>query len=206
MPTGYTAGIIDGSITNFDAFARTCMRAFGATLHMRDDGMDAEYTPRVPSDYHKKSLKEYKDKLESIKHMSDEEIINKKLKALEDSKEYALKSIEETAVSKARLDSMLLEVNKFIPPTSEHVHFKDFMIQQITDTIKWDGSSEYSLKTLGEYKDSINNIDIEVERKWMIDDATKSIEYHEKAWDKEVKRCKDDNKWVTELLTTIDKL
>ena len=186
MPTGYTAGIIDGKITNFDQIARNCMRAFGATVHMREDDMDAEYTPRVPSQYHAKSIQEYKDKLESIKRMSDEEIIKNKIKALEDSRDYALKSIETATKSKARLEKILVEVNKFIPPTSEHVNFKDFMVQQITNTIQWDCSGEYATKTLGTYADDIANIDVEEERTYMIEDANKSIKYHEKKWKEEV--------------------
>ena len=63
MPTGYTAGIIDGKTETFQEFAKQCMRAFGATIHMRDENMDKEYEPRTPSDYHTKALEEAKEKL-----------------------------------------------------------------------------------------------------------------------------------------------
>ncbi len=61
MPTGYTAGILDGKITTFQQFAKQCMRAFGATIHMRDDDMDAEITPRTPSDYYSKEIEKAKN-------------------------------------------------------------------------------------------------------------------------------------------------
>lgn len=40
MPTGYTAGILDNKITTFSEFALLCSRAFGATIHMREDDLD----------------------------------------------------------------------------------------------------------------------------------------------------------------------
>lgn len=53
MPTGYTAGILDGEINTFEEFAKTCMRAFGATIHMRDEPLSKTYEPEKTSDYHK---------------------------------------------------------------------------------------------------------------------------------------------------------
>ena len=43
MPTGFTAGILDGKINSFREFALVCVRAFGAAAHMRDDGLNIEY-------------------------------------------------------------------------------------------------------------------------------------------------------------------
>lgn len=57
MATGFTSGIIDGSITNFKQFATQCIRAFGATLHMRDESLDVEYTPQKVSDYYPNHVK-----------------------------------------------------------------------------------------------------------------------------------------------------
>lgn len=42
MPTGYTAGIIDGKINTFRDFALVCVKAFGAAIHMRDE-QDVKY-------------------------------------------------------------------------------------------------------------------------------------------------------------------
>ena len=47
MPTGYTAGIIDGKTETFQDFAKQCMRAFGVTIHMRDENMDKGYELRL---------------------------------------------------------------------------------------------------------------------------------------------------------------
>ena len=90
MPTGYTAGILDGKITTFPQFAKQCMRAFGATIHMRDDDMDAEITPRTPSDYYSKEIEKAKQLLKDAETFSDEVIVKNRKEELEKSKEYHL--------------------------------------------------------------------------------------------------------------------
>ena len=75
MPTGYTAGIIDGEITTFEQFAIQCTRAFGATIHMRDNPLDSPYEPRTPSDHYVNSLQSQREKLEETKTMTDEAIV-----------------------------------------------------------------------------------------------------------------------------------
>jgi hypothetical protein len=75
MPTGYTAGIIDGEITTFEQFATQCSRAFGATIHMRDNPLDSPYEPRTPSQYYVNSLQSQREKLEETKTMTDEAIV-----------------------------------------------------------------------------------------------------------------------------------
>src|SRR5687768_6886698 len=54
MPTGYTHPVVDGKITEFNDFALSCARAFGALITMRDDAMDApipeEFKPET--NYH----------------------------------------------------------------------------------------------------------------------------------------------------------
>ena len=52
MPTGYTNGILNGEIKTFDEFAKQCIRAFGAAIHMRDDDFNKEYEKRKPDNYY----------------------------------------------------------------------------------------------------------------------------------------------------------
>ena len=81
MPTGYTAGIIDGSIKTFEQYAKTCVRAFGAAIHMRDDSLSEEYVPREPGDYHLNALNRAKKQLNQSKKMTDTKIIKDRNKA-----------------------------------------------------------------------------------------------------------------------------
>jgi hypothetical protein len=203
MPTGYTAGIIDGKIKTFPEFAKLCMRAFGATIHMRDDKMDAEYIPREPSKYHAEQLEKYNKELADANNLSDEVIVSARKDKLETEKEYYLKKVEEVKASLQSLNKILIDAAAYIPPTPDHVGVKKFMIEQIEETIRFDGSTKYYDDRLEEINTELSNLDPSKIRQLIIEDAKKNISYHEKEQAEELKRCETSNKWVQGFLKSI---
>jgi hypothetical protein len=204
MPTGYTAGIIDGDITTFKQFATLCMRNFGATVHMRDDDMDAEYKPRVPSTYHAEAIEEAKLKLWDMENLTDEELIEQEIKSLNESKQYAVESIKKSKETRAKLEAMLEEVMKFKPPTPDHVGAWEFMIQQIKDTIQWDCDTKYSEESIVRAEVALESIDPDEIRGSVKANALEDIARHEKGLAEEIKRCNEANEWVKQFLKAID--
>jgi hypothetical protein len=203
MPTGYTAGILDGKITTFPQFAKKCMRAFGATIHMRDDAMDAEFKERTPSEYHLKNIEQSKLSLKAAQSFSDELIISNKIKELEDSKQYHLKSIEKVKSDFVKLNSILKDVNAWNPPTSEHTGIKDFMADQISQTINLDCKTKYHDEALASIELKLLTINANSIREEMIAKAKKNFEYHTKEYNADVERCQKSNQWVTDLLGSL---
>ncbi|WP_428743197.1 hypothetical protein [Tenacibaculum sp.] len=203
MPTGYTAGIIDGTTETFQDFAKQCMRAFGATIHMRDESMDKEYEPRIPSDYHTKALKTANEKLRQAETLTDSEIIENRKAHIVKNKAYYLKRIEETKKAKERLDLFLEKAKAFNPPTKDHEGIAKFMIEQIETTIDHDGSTKYYDDELAKIDAQLSDINADKIRTEMIADAKRDIEYHTKEHNAELKRCEDSNKWVNDLLSVL---
>lgn len=203
MPTGYTAGIIDGTTETFQDFAKQCMRAFGATIHMRDESMDKEYEPRTPSDYHTKALEKANEKLKQAEKLTDSEIIESRKANIAKNKAYYLKRIEETKKAKERLDLFLAKAKAFNPPTKDHEGIAKFMIEQIETTIDHDGSTKYYDEELAKIDAQLSNINADKIRAEMIADAKRDIEYHTKEHNAELKRCNDSNKWVSDLLAVL---
>lgn len=74
MPTGYTAGVEDGTVTTLREYALTCARGMGACIMQRDDPMNEPPKKQEPTDYHVKWLAEAKEKLVQLAAMSNEEI------------------------------------------------------------------------------------------------------------------------------------
>lgn len=201
MPTGYTYGVIEGKIKDFPEFAKTCMRAFGATIHLRDEPLDKEYEPRVPCDYHSEELSKGILNLETAKTISDEELIAKEFERRSERKEYLRGQIKKIKEQKIVLEKMLKEVTKWTPPTHDHINFKNFMVEQLQSTIDRDGSTEYydiELKNIDK-----KTLDAKAMRQEMIDDVTGQIEYHTKEYKKELERCNESNKWVNDLLKSL---
>ena len=203
MPTGYTAGILDGTITTFPQFAKLCMRAFVATIHLRDESLDHEYEPRVPSDYHSKAIEKAKQSIIDAQKLSDNEIIEIKRKQLEDSKEYHLKSIENAKKSTIEMNKILSDVRKWQPPTTDHNGIKDFMIEQIEKTIDFDCKTDYHDKGLIETETELLTLNASEIRKQMIEKAKKDLAYHNSENLKEIERCEKSNKWVSDLLESL---
>ena len=204
MPTGYTAGIIDGKTETFQEFAKQCMRAFGACIHMRDDNMGKEYEPRTPSDYHSKALEEAKEKLKQAENLTDAELIEMRKKELEESEKYHLDNIVKIKASRIKLEEFLTKATEFKAPTPEHEGFRKFMIEQLQSTIEYDGKTDYYDDGLLEVQTELKNIDPNKIRESMITDANKNIIYHTKEYIAELERCAGANAWVDKLLQTLN--
>lgn len=203
MPTGYTIGIINGETKTFQEFAKQCMRAFGATIHMINESMDKEYEPRTPSDYHIKAIEEAKERLKQAETLTDAELIEMRIKKLEESKKYHLESIAKTKTVRAKLEEFLAQAIEFKAPTPEHEGLRKFMIEQLQSTIDFDGKTDYHDKALVEIQMELKNIDAKQIRFLMIAYAHTDITYHLKNHEEELKRCADANAWVETLLDSL---
>lgn len=206
MPTGYTAGIIDGEITTFEQFATQCTRAFGATIHMRDNPMDSPYEPRTPSDYHTNSIQSKRERLEEIESMSDEKIVEDFNTQLGEDLKYHQTKMEEDKRNLEKLNSMLESAKSWVPPTEDHQPFRNFMIEQIESTIKVDGDPSYHTNKMVEIKKQMEEgINPKEYREETIQEIRGQISYHETEYQKELVRCKDSNDWMDKFFESIKK-
>ncbi len=203
MPTGYTAGILEGKVTTFPQFAKQCMRAFGATIHLRDESLDTKYEPMVPSDYHLKVIEIANQSILDAKKLSDDEIVDTRKKQLLDSKIYHLEAIEKAKKATIEMNKILSDVRKWQPPTPDHIAIKDFMIDQIEKTIDFDCKTDYHDKALIDVEKELLSINASEIRKQIIEQAKKDLAYHNAENLKEIQRCEKSNKWVSDLLDSI---
>jgi hypothetical protein len=206
MPTGYTSGIIDGKITTFEQFATQCSRAFGATIHMRDNPLDSPYEPRTPSDYYENSLQSQREKLEEMKTMTDEAIVQEFETLLNDNLEYHDRELEKTKVNLERLNSIMESAKSWVPPTEDHEGIRDYMIDQLKITIQADGDSSYHVEEIIRTKKELEEgIDPKVYREERIKEIEDRISYYEGEVQKELERCKKSNDWMDKFLESIKK-
>ena len=206
MPTGYTAGFLDGKVNTFEEFATVCTRAFGATIHMRDNPMDSPYEPRTPSDYHTNSIQSKRERLEEIESMSDEKIVEDFNTQLGEDLKYHQTKMEEDKRNLEKLNSMLESAKSWVPPTEDHQPFRNFMIEQIESTIKVDGDPSYHVnKIVGIKKQMEEGINPKEYREETIQEIKSQISYHETEYQKELVRCKDSNDWMDKFFESIKK-
>jgi hypothetical protein len=194
MATGYTAAIKNG--ISFQEFALSCARAFGACIDMRDDPMDKPIPDKLePDSYHNDRLKQVKKEISETKSMTIKQATVEAKKLYTDLLKQREESIKEIKDLKIKYEDMLTKVNAYKVPSSEHTRFKEFMIEQIKDSIKYDCNLEYyekekaNLKVLSGKQYKENKLK---QLKWDLD-------YHTKENEEEIKRNNERNDWIKKL-------
>jgi hypothetical protein len=191
MPTGYTSILREREDISFKDFTLRCARAFGALVTMRDESLDAEIpTEFEPSDYHKKEFKKacveyYKALKMSITYAKRKA----RLVYVEQVESYA-KSRQEDQKTAVAYGKMLANTAKWQAPTEEHNGLRNFMIDQLEESIKFDCDypNEMPVQMSGyEYNSQL------------IEKARWSMEYHKKEYSAEIRRCKKRTNWLNDL-------
>jgi hypothetical protein len=204
MPTGYTSDIVEGKVTTFKEFARVCMRAFGATIHMRDERLSEPYRPRKVESYYTDSVKEAEEKLEKIKKADDNFFIDKIRKDLKKDYAYYKEQAEKKKRTKERLEKILSEAKEWNPPTSDHMEAKKFMLSQLEETLKYDGDYSYYEKEMDDIMIQLESpIDVSSLRAEMIREAEDDLKKAKERLEEEIERCKDSNEWASKFLESI---
>ena len=190
MPTGYTAGVVDGTITDFPTFAMQCARAFGSLISMRDDAWDAEIPESFePDSYHAVVRAEAGAKLAAFAAATDDELRQQWKSQHAANVQRVREANDRIAVQALRCREMLAHAENWLPPTTEHVGLRDFMVQQLTETLRFDGKlmSEPEPVAFDTWKE---------ERHARL---TRDVEYHRKSEAEDIERARERTQWVRDL-------
>jgi hypothetical protein len=205
MPTGYTEGVVNGNIDTVERFAKVCMRAFGATMHMRDESLDAKYIPRKPETYYLAQIKETKKDLEKFRKLTVKGIEKEIIKEAKKDVAHYKAEIARCLVIKGRLERLIEQVNKLKLPKT-HMALKVYMLDQLNSTIQWDTGTDFYEEKLKSATEALNNpIDAKKYRKNIIVMYTDRIKRLNESYKKDLKQCDVTNKWVSTLLKILDK-
>ena len=194
MPTGYTAAIADG--ISFRDFVMQCARSRGALIEMRDDPLDTPIPKRFePSDYHIKQQQIAADEGQRLQAMTAEEAEIEAERDFEKECAHNARSIDKTNNLRRKYEVMLKQVRAWKPPTAEHIELKQFMIDQIVDSMKFDCDycTRYQPQRL-------------TGAEWLkkkLDTAVDNYKYHQDAYLKEVERVESRNRWVKALVESL---
>lgn len=197
MPTGYTDGVQSGKITEFNEYAMLCARAFGATILMRDDPLDAEIPEFEPSTFYRDNLDKAKKELAAFESMTSDERRNMHEQEHAENVATAEKYIAERNVQRHRYEAMLEKAKAFTPPTAKHEGLAKFMVEQLRESIESDCDGDYweneKVKTPFD--------EWETQR---LESLRKNIGRYAEEWQKEQTRTEGRNRWVRELRKALE--
>lgn len=191
MPTGYTAELHDGS-QSFEDYALGVARAFGALITMRDEPNDAEIPEQFePSSYHQDAIAEAHKERDRFLAMSDADVAehqdNEREKAFAHRDEY----VREKDARRRRYEAMLEKARAYEPPTPDHKGFKEMMVSQLEESIRFD---------CGDYEPSVpDELLVSEYRAQRVAQAERDIRYHQGQYAKDVRRAEERTGWVREL-------
>lgn len=189
MPTGYTAAVQNGEITELKDFAIHCARAMGALISMRDEPSKAPIPERFEAaPYYAERVTETEAELNRLLNLSPHEI---ELESLDDFEErYARwkERSEERNLYRQRYEAMLDKVYNW---STEAEGIQNFMIQQLNDSLKFDCDGFYDRKPKME--------DANVWFSKQVENARKELSYALKARAEEEERIADRNRWIDAL-------
>ena len=198
MPNEYTAGI-EKDIT-FEEFVMKCAQAFGATLSMRDDQLDAQIPNQFyPRDYHANMIAVISAHINKLSAMTEEEA---EIYA-KDTYDAAMTKRADEAIRNDMLinkyKEMLNKVEAWQPPSSDHHGLKNFMIEQITSSIiDFDSNENY-------YRENkIKKLTGHEFRSQELSKAQRDLAYHKHENDKEILRTEKRNTWVKKLRESLN--
>jgi hypothetical protein len=172
MPTGYTADLYDGKEVSLRDFILRCSRAMGAAVLLRDSDMDVVPTPENVSGgggYAERRLVEAKQELERWKNLKGPELLASTEAFNLKQRESREKAEAETVMRREAYEGMIVQVEAWEPPTPDHVGFKDFMLEQLRNSLEFDchaiDGRWYQEYLPGDLRDmKIGNLTTEIER------------------------------------------
>ncbi len=192
MPTGYTARVVNGTMTEFKEFALNCARAFGACIDMRDDAMDKPIPEAfAPSSYHTDHIAELRAELTRLNSMSYADL---QLMAMQDFQQEIVAEQEykdRLEQENVRIDQMLGKVQAWKAPP-DHVGLKRFMVEQL----KISRNTPYP-------RPKPIKLDAMAWLSRQVDRIARDIAYHDKEHAEEIKRTAERNKWLKDLRASL---
>lgn len=194
MPTGYTADVADGTVTELKPFALRCARALGALISMRDDSWDAPIPQQfeISTSYHDAEIAGYHKEIADLEAMTEDD---KKTafetyynEELERHERHENKKKEELS----RYRSMLQKVQEW---EGAPEGIKEFMMQQLIDSIEWDCKARDF---------HVTESDPEEWYQRELSYAKRSLERSIKDREDLITRGADRNKWLAQLHASLN--
>ncbi len=136
--TGYTHGVLEGTVTDAKDYLKMCLHAFGVMIKYRDDPLTADLPDSIPLDaYHVSQIDDKKRKLEEVKARTDDEWRAELKKALESEKSSYEIAKKEIQVDTERIENMRKKIVAW-DCDDQLADVKKFALEQLNMTKPYD--------------------------------------------------------------------
>ncbi len=195
MPTGYTADVADGKVTELEPFVMQLARGMGALILMRDSPHDAPIPEAFePSDYHTKKLVDLRAERDSIRALTEAQAqvaADVAIAAYDDARR---KAEQEHTDRYNRYNAMLA---KIVGWQGAPEGIKEFGLEQLRSGRDFDCRQPFKYWMPAPERDGAAWRDAELAR------LHREIEYHATEHAKDCERTEGRNSWLRQLRSSL---
>jgi hypothetical protein len=193
MPTGYTAYIENGEVTNAKDFLTLCLRAFGVCSSMRDESFIKQIPEEFkPNDYYFNAIKKAKKDIDDIMEITDEDLAIKILKERSSSIESYEKSIYDNDKKKKAYKEILHKIKCWEVP-KKYLSIKEFAIEQI-EMSQEQLDTDFYEKELEKIRQE--EISVQEYRAKKLNQLSDMLAYNSKCLQAEIKNIEEKNEFL----------
>ena len=191
MPTGYTADVQSGKITDLKPFVMQLARGMGALVMMRDEPHDAPIPERFePSPYYAERVAKSEAEVERLRLMSDEDAEAAAVEAHAEVVAAFDKAKAEHTAQRERYEAMVAKVKAW---QGAPEGIKEFALDQLQQSIDFDCREPFRF-----YR-STDKLTGAQWREQALGEALRSLGYDRKANEDEISRTEARNNWLAQL-------
>lgn len=196
MPTGYTAAVADGTITELKPFILQLARGMGALVMMRDDPADAPIPERFePSQSNAKRAAGLERELAAVQAMSDSEARDAAIAAYA---EWKAERDKGEARHKAERERYLAMIAKVEAWKSAPEGIKQFALEQLRSGLEFDCREPFK------WYSEPPSLSGERWKRSQIERLTRSIANHLEYQREEEERVARRNEWLAQLRASLE--
>ena len=158
---------------------------------MRDEPADATipHTFKAATNYHDVEIERAQHRLTELRVMGPLQVREEAMRAHCEALKQAQDAKARLDLKRQRYEAMLHKVQAWSPPTPDHVGLRDFMVQQINESIDFDCGHFSEDPVLAEPATWLSA---------QISQAEWNLEDHTDARSKEIERTNSRNKWIAD--------
>lgn len=214
MPSGYTAKVETGEISSLEEYALECVRGMGVYIEYRDDP-NAPLPKRLTKNtFYNDQLIVCEREIEEWHSKPVEEVIRAFAEVRENELRYEQKNLQGKIASRNNYEAMLEKANAWVPPNDEYNNFKELMVEQLENSIKFDCPcpiSDYEQQLLAVesiLREGIKEISVEEAEKYRsrkIEDMEWAKKHYEESDQQETEKVNKRNLWLDVIYGTFNK-
>mgnify|MGYP001187210055 FL=1 len=196
MPTGFTAGVADGTVTDFKTFALQLARGMGALATMRDEPWDAPIPDSLePSKYHMEALSKLRTEYRRVLNLTEQQCEVEVQKLTQEYYDAKAKAREEHDARKERYEDMIEHARNW---TGAPEGIREFALKQLRTGRDFDCREPFK------YYGKLPDADPEKWREAELGRLDREIMYHSGEYEKEVMRTSQRNAWIKKLKESLN--